>query len=261
MHEKYGDQLGKSTDELFNLMESNFTKAIEHNADDYLSHYTLGYIDLNKKKYKEAIPFFLRSIELNKDFVSSYYNLAYAYLYTDDRINALKYAKISLGLYNDSTYKGDAARMIAVIYSELKDEKNAIEYYTLSDKIDPNNYYTLKSLLSLYIRTDNASSKQMLGRFFDLDPESPTIYNDLADIYFTNKKTDQLLAFYLSKIPGKNSKITSGNLLFYTGEIYLDSNKTIAKEYFQKAKTTFATAYDSNNPVFKAIDNAIEKTN
>lgn len=44
-------------------------------------------------KNKEAIPYFLKSIELKNDLANAHYNLAYAYLFTDDRENALKYAK------------------------------------------------------------------------------------------------------------------------------------------------------------------------
>lgn len=40
----------------------------------------------------------------------------------------------------DQYYKADAANIIAIIYSELKDTANAIIYFEKSDKILPNNY-------------------------------------------------------------------------------------------------------------------------
>ncbi len=260
-HMKYEDGLGKSTAQLFNLMEYNLNAAIEHNAGDYESHYILGYVALSRKYYRDAIPHLLRSLELNKDYAPACYNLAFAYLYSNDRANTLKYAKLAHDLYQDAAFKADAARMTAVAYSELKDLSNAISYYTLSDKEDPNNYYTLKPLLTLYLITNDTLSKTILPRFFALDPENPAIYNDLAKIYFENDKADQLLDFYLLKNQAAgNSKVVSGNLMFYIAELYLESNKLMAKEYFLRARQQFASVYQSSNPVFEVIDNAIKKT-
>ncbi len=260
VHLKYGEQLGKNTEQLFDLMESSFKKAVEHNAGDYLSYYVLGYVYLNRKKYEESIAHFLKSIELNKEFTTSYYNAAYAYLYKDDHANALKYAKISLGNYKDAEYKGDAARMIAVIYSEMKDEKREIEYYELSNRIDSNNYYTLKPLLKLYVKTDNLLSSKVLNAFFNLDPENPTIYNDLTDIYFRCEKPDLLKNFFQSKIKEQDSnKIVLGNLYFYLGEIFFANDKVAAKENFLKAKVVFAKVHEKDHKVFTAIDNALKQ--
>jgi len=261
VHMKYEDGLGKSTAQLFNLMEYHFNAAIEHNAGDYESHYILGYVSLSRKYYREAIPHLLSSLELNKDFAPASYNLAFAYLYSNDRANTLKYAKLAHDLYQDPAFKADAARMTAVAYSELKDLGNAINYYTISDREDPNNYYTLKPLLTLYLITNDTLSNTILPRFFALDPENPAIYNDLAKIYFENDKASQLLDFYLLKNQAAdNSKVVSGNLLFYIAELYMESNKLMAKEYFIRARRQFATVYASSNPVFDVIDNAIKKT-
>lgn len=126
----------------------------------------MGYTSIAQEKYKEGIPYFLKSIELNKDYASSYYNVAYAYLFTDDRENALKYAKISLDLYTDITYKSDAARMLGQIYSELKDDKNALANYELANKIETGNYHNLKPLLDLYVKTGDAKANETAKTFF-----------------------------------------------------------------------------------------------
>jgi len=260
VHLKYGEQLGKTTEELFNLIEFNFKKAIDHHVADFMSYYVLGYIAINREKYQEAIPYFLKSLELNKDYASSSYNLAYAYLYVDNHVDALKYAKIALDQYGDGQYKGDAARMIAVIYSELKDEKKEIEFYELSNKIDPNNYETLKPLLNIYVRTNSLLCDNFLNAFFSLDPTNPTIYDDLEKIFYADNKTNQLIDFYKQKVSdfGK-SKIVVGNLYFYMGRIYLNSDKTLAKQYFNNAKTSFSGVFDKDNAVFLTIDQALRE--
>jgi tetratricopeptide (TPR) repeat protein len=260
VHLKYGSNWLKDDDELFKLMETNFQKAVDGNCADYLSNYVLGYVNISQEKYKECIPYFLNSIEQNKDYATSHYNLAYAYLFIDDRENALKYAKNALNLYKGQEYKGDAARMIGVIYRELEDDKNAIENYELADKIDPKNYYTLKPLLELYVKTDDKKSQKTAKAFFDLALENPTIYNDLGDIYYSNKKEDKLIDFYKSQLSAfKGNDKVQGNLNFYLGKILVETDKKTAKTYFQKSKEIFGKIFDKNHQVLNAIEEGLKQ--
>lgn len=50
--------------------------------------------------------------------------------------------------------------MIGQIYTELNDNKNAIEFYEIADKIYPENYYNLHPLLALYFKTDNPKKQE-----------------------------------------------------------------------------------------------------
>lgn len=261
VHIKYGGKWLKDDNQLFNLMETNFQKAIDGKCDDFLSNYIIGYVKLAQEKYKESIPYFLRSIEMNNDYTSSHYNLAYAYLYTDDRENALKYAKNSLNQYTDTTYKSDAARMIAQIYVELKDDKNALTYFELAGKIEKGNYYNIKPLLNLYIKSGDKKEKETAIEFFNLEPTNPTIYIDLEGIYYSNKKENELKDFYISQLSAfKDNNKVQGNLNFYLGKIYIDTDKKLAKKYFLNAKDIFNKVYDKDHQVFKAIEDGIKKT-
>jgi tetratricopeptide (TPR) repeat protein len=260
VHLKYGGRWLKDDNEVFKLMQTHFQKAIDGNCADFRSHYVLGYINITQEKYKESIPYFLKSIELNKDYASSHYNLAYAYLYIDDRQNALKYAKNSLDLYTDQEYKSDAARMLGQIYSELNDDKNALDSYKLADKIDPGNYYNIKSLLNLYVKTGDKEAQETSKTFFNLSPSNPTIYNDLEDIYYNNGKINELALFYKSQLLSfKDDNIVLGNLNFYLAKTYLETDKKTAKEYFLKAKDIFSKIYDKDHKVFKAIEEGLSQ--
>jgi len=258
---KYGGRWLKSDQELFELMETDFTKAVEGKCDDYLSHYVLGYLAVVQEKFEESIPFFLKSIEMNNDYPSSHYNLAYAYLYMNDKQNALKYARNSLDLYTDPTYKGDAARMIGQIYSELNDDNNALQHYELADKIDAGNYYNLRTLLDIYVRTGNANTTNKTEEFFNLDPANPAIYNNLEEIYLSNKKENDLTAFYKEQLPiyVHDSKVM-GSLNFYLGKYYLEIDTKVAREYFLASKEDFSKVFDKEHPVFKAIEEGLNKT-
>jgi tetratricopeptide (TPR) repeat protein len=260
VHLKYGDNWLKNNKELFNLIEKNYSKAINHGEYDYLTYYVLGYISISQEKYKESIPLFTKSIKLDKDYASAYYNLAYAYLYNNIRDSAIMNAKKSLDLYQDRVYKGDAARMVATIYGELNDELKSIEYYEVSNTIDSNNYYTLRPLLNLYVKTGSEKADQTTEIFYNLGPDKPTIYNDLSSIYFENNKSDKLVNFYKSLIPRYESEPKIyGNLNFYLGRLYFDTDKKVALDYFMKSKEIFAKVYKEDHQVFKVINDAIEK--
>jgi len=259
VHLKYGDNWLKTNDELFDLIQKNYNLALSHNEFDYLTYYVLGYIALVKEDYKASIPYFLTSIKLNELYPTSYYNLSYAYLSLNDRDNALQNATKSLDLYSDQTYKGDAARMIATIYSEQGNESKMIEYYELSNEIDPNNYYTLRPLVSYYVKNGSDNLIQATTGFYELAPDNPTIYNDLYDIYYEYNKPDQLVEFFKSQLDKfKKDPQVYGNLNFYLGRITRDTDNMIASDYFIKAKESFSKVLDSNHQVFKIIEEALK---
>jgi len=258
----YGNKWINNENEIFKLIAKNDKKVIDNNCANYLTYYVMGFISLSNKEYKKAIPFFLKSIKMDENNADANYNIAYAYLYTNDRTQALIYAKKSLGLYTDTTNKSDAARMIGEIYKELNNNMDAIKYYELANQIQPNNYYNIKPLLNLYIQTNNKNSKNLIQVFFDLDPTNPTIYNDLEAIFDGNGEDSLLTKFYKAQLTQyKDSAIVNGNINFYLGRITLSSNKNEAKKYFLTAKQIFKKIYTSDNQVFKAIDAEIKQTN
>ena len=246
---------------LSDLIEKNYKIAIAHNVDDYETEYKFGLIILTKNQYKESIPYFVKSIELKNDFADSHYNLAYAYLFSDDNENALKHALSSIELYDSKEYKGDAARMTGQIYAERKDDINAIKYYEMADSIDPANYYNLKLLLKVYGENANPKFQMVLESFFDLAPENPTIYNDLDEILFSCNRSKELIAFYKDKLSKYNdNKKILGNLNFYLGGLYLDTDKKVARGFLLEAKQHFLAIFDKDNSVFQIIEEKIKET-
>jgi tetratricopeptide (TPR) repeat protein len=250
----------KKDNVLSELVLKNYQIVIDHHLGDYKVYYKVGLEFVSQKKYKESIPCFLESIRLKSDHADTHYNLAYAYLFMNDRENALKYAKNSFDLYVDKTYKEDAARMIGQIYFEMNNYNDAIKYYETANDMEADNYYNLRPLLNIYVKTSDAKEKPTLYAFYNLNPENPTIYNDLGDIYFENSKTSELIDFYLSRLSQyTGDKKISGNLHFYLGQLYLISDKNAAKDNFLKAKALFSTVFDKNNEVFNAINEEIKK--
>ena len=250
----------KKDNVISDLILKNYQIVIDHHLADYKVYYKVGLELVSEKKYKESIPYFLESIHLKNDNPDTHYNLAYAYLYCNERDNALKYAKNSFDGYKDKTNKEDAARMIGEIYTEMNKDNESIQYYEIANDLEPDNYYNLHPLLNLYVKTSNAKTKATLSMFYNLAPDKPTIYNDLGNMYFENSRTNELIDFYLSRLPQyENDKKINGNLHFYLGQLYLNSDKKAAKDYFLKARAIFATIFDKNNAVFNAINEGIKE--
>jgi hypothetical protein len=250
----------KTPEVLFELIEDNYKKGIAIHQGDYMIYYQLGYINELQKKYQQAIDYFKQSVSLNDKYATAHYNLALAYIYAGNPSDGLKDALISIDEYTDKSYKGDAARMTADIYDAMKDTKNRVAYLEMSDKIDPDNYYTLKLLLDVYVKSADPKEKSLLGRFYLLDPANPTIYNDLYNIY--SDKLPELIAFYEGKLSEyqKNNKVY-GNLNFYLAQAYINTqNKPKARECVQNARQAFATVFPKDSAVFKSLDQIADKT-
>jgi tetratricopeptide (TPR) repeat protein len=80
-----------------------------------------------KEQSKDAIPLYLRAIEIEPQSSDLYYNLAIEYLKTKQFNQAVKMFLKSLALNQN---QADACYNLGVIYEEqLKDNKKAVEYY------------------------------------------------------------------------------------------------------------------------------------
>lgn len=242
----YGDHWLIKSKKLLNLAKLNYEDAIKRQCANYHSYYVVGFIAVSGGRYKAAVPYFLKSIEMNKSSnnANSYYNLGYAYLFSKEYKKALKYTKTSLMLYADPGYKSDAARMTGKIYSAMHDDKDALVYYERANKIDPGNYDNLNALLDLYAKYGSGKERATRKQFFDLEPSRPQEYNDLRRIYFQYNKMNDLIAFYKRQLPVFKGKTRiEGNLNFYIGSAYMDlSDYHNALKY---AKASYMSYSDS----------------
>ncbi len=239
----------------------NYMAAYDHDLYDNWSLYAIGYYHLINEDFTNAIKFLKKSIELYKEYPSTFYNLAYAYLYNEQREESIEYAKKAMDLYEYPEYKADAARMIAVIHTELNQNEKAHEYYEISNNIHPNNYYTLKPLLETKMTLNKDSYKILTEEFFLLGPSNPTIYEDLLFIYFEHEKSNELIDFLKNQQDKfAEDNLVSGNLYLYIAVIQYESKKfDQAKINFKQSKEIFKNVFEENHEVFSLIDSFLEK--
>jgi hypothetical protein len=69
-----------------------------------------------------------------------------------------------------------------------------------------------------------------------------------------------LITFYKSQLSKyKDDKKVQGNLNFYLGNIYIETDKKLAKEYFLKSKEIFSKIFNKDHQVFNAIENGLKQ--
>lgn len=260
---KYGDNWLISDEELKERIRENYKIAIDNKEGDYMSHFSLGQLFTNENKFAEAIPEFLKSIELKSDYATSNYNLAISYMYNNETENALKYALKAYELYTDDLdYRSDAARLTSQLYLEKKDFDNAVKYIELADKAVPDNYYNLNLMLKLYAETKHADFNKKVDVFFNLAPSNPTIYDDLERIFYEYNAGDKLVFFLNEK---KNNKQfddkTLGTIYFHIAKfsLYNEAYKSV-KENALKSKEYFIKVFEKDHQVFGLIDELISKS-
>ncbi|WP_303917822.1 lipopolysaccharide assembly protein LapB [Draconibacterium sediminis] len=256
IHLKYDDNWLLPDSVLVDKFKSYYLTAYKNGVFDSWSAYGIGYACLINLDYEASIPFFKKSIELNSKDPYSNYNLAYAYLYTDQTEKGIESAKKALDLYNDAENKSNVARMIAVMYLELEDTVNAMEYYKKSDAIQPGNYSTVKALLELEMALNTEAYRERTKQLFLIAPEAPIIYQDLMTFYWSNNKPDELLQFFSDQTSDYSADYTvSGNLKFYTALVQHDKKDfKNAKLNFRLAKEAYEKVFAADHQVFKVIE-------
>ena len=234
----------------------NYLLAYKNGVFDYKSLYGLGYAYLTDEDYKSAILYFQKSIELKKDAPESYFNLASAYLNSDQPQLALPNAQKALEMYVEPEDKVDAARMTAQIYLELKQKNNAMNYFQKANDIQPNDYYTLMPLLGLELELDNPNYQNLTADIFSLAPDNPVVYQDLLNAYKENEKESEFMSFLESqKMNYRNNTKIQAHICFYSGVAQYELNRWVdAKINFEKARNLFQNLFQPNHSIFKVID-------
>lgn len=261
VHLKYPGSWLETDREVMNRFFAYYKDAYDHDVKDHWSVYGIGYYFLYLEKFSESIPYLEESVALNPSYPSGHYNLAYAYLYTEQQQKAINSAKQALQKYQAPGLKSDAANMLGTIHLELSDTSEAMSYYQIADSINPGNYYVLRPLMNLQLALNTLDHQERVLEFFKLAPDNPTIYQDLMKAYWDVDRINELLLFFSEQHKNYvNDPKVDGNLYFYKGVIYNDlNNRESAVIEMKKARGVFMGVYSEDHPVFGVIDQFLEQ--
>ena len=197
------DILKKVIDLLNNNHLSEAFEVCENNKDKKIEHVILnikGVILFKQQKFDLAKVEFLKSIELNKNFIDPYKNLFQLDLKAQDFKSAIKNSKKIL---------------------ELDIQKNPISYFNLALAYDLNKDY--KKAIDLYKIVEKLNFK-----------EKKILFNNLAKCFLANKNIDEAKNYYLKALElNQNDKIIVNNLLILFLRI---GDKNRAEFFYKKAQ-------------------------
>ena len=164
LEEKYPDDIG-----ILQVISRNYlavgdnTKALNYllkaksiEPNNFSIHYNLGTLHQTFKKDDDALEFFKKSIELNKDFINGYNALADLCLKKKNYKETIEYLKASVKIdfsINNINAISTLALSIVANYFQTKnliELKDALIYFKKAHELDPSNDKILKQLISFY---------------------------------------------------------------------------------------------------------------
>jgi ribonucleotide reductase alpha subunit len=157
----------------------------------------------------------------------------------------------------DREEKSELFRRVAIWYSEMGDDQNALKYRRLSQKEFEKNYLNIKPLISLELRSGN-SEKVMdySALLFRMDPTNPTVMQDILSIYHIGKFNAEYLKLIDSlKAEFSENHEAMGNIYFHHGIRLIElGNVNGAIDCMNSAKVEFMQVYDKAHYVFEQIE-------
>ena len=136
-----------------NLEENSTPINLEaQNYTQYLSFFEDGKKNFEKENYIEAIIYFEKALDLNKDYIEQkdiYFYMGESYLKTENYTEAVNNFKNSLNLEKNDEKKAEIYYNIGIAYDKLGDKEQAVNYLTYVRQNYKNSSWSVKS--SLYL--------------------------------------------------------------------------------------------------------------
>jgi len=211
---------------------------IQPKCPSCLSNYVLGYTSSELGQLDNAIEYLKKSIALNAGFAKAHLQLARAYLKKKNIASALATARKAAELAVLNRERGSALLVAAQAYEAMNDNPNALKNYITADSLKRGDFFVLKSLLNLYVRTKNKKDAETVSAFLtSQDRGKLSYYLDVYDIYAANGRLADLAIIYQKRLAEfKGTKSVEACLNFALGKIYQTTNIDLSKQYLRTAK-------------------------
>lgn len=252
----YSEDFYLTKDKLLQELELAAQKSVDLRTGDYETFFILGYIHLNKNKFEDAQRYFKQSIILNPLYAPVYYNLSYTEFALKNFESSIHYAKMALEMYEDSTQKSDACRMISYGFDYQNQTDSAIVYIEKALEYYPKNFDAIIDYLYIAVRNQLPVAEQLILAAIMIDPTHPEVYNAVINTYYQegdNYAPVLKVLEYLENMFAQEDLVIS-NVYFFKGQILFEGSPKEAQVYFQKAKKIFEKIYAPNHEVFQVIN-------
>ena len=192
----------------------------------------LGYVNQELEDFEEAEKNYIKSLDLNKNFLEARFNQAC--LLVKKKL-FLKAEEIFLELIKENSEDYLSQYNLGVINFEHEKYNIALEFFKKASDIQPNFYYAYHQLGLTYEKLknlDEAIKSYNIANMFNADKLNIS-YNNLGVIFLKSKKLKEALKYFQEalKFNGEMSLIYQ-NIAIIFSEL---GDTTISKNYMQKA--------------------------
>jgi len=143
--------------------------------------YTITSILQNLNYYDQMIVYMKKLIELEPDFFSHFYDLAYAYEKVGDMGNAVKYYELYL---HEEPFSDSAWYNLGIIHNKLSNFKEALVAYDYSLAINPQNTFALFNKANILSNEDRfGEALEIYLEYLDLEPDSSEAMTYVGECY------------------------------------------------------------------------------
>ncbi len=249
---------GSGTYKLYSFDPVEVINKFPHNfyTVDMLLNYAEKEMELGD--FHNAIELYEKAFSEDTTLDNAHYNLAYAYLMTEDFDRSIKNAEIAIEKYKDNpNYLMDALLLCADAYYYNGQSAEAIECLKRSLDISDADYRVYRKLGYVYLsQGDINNADNSFDALFSLAPAYPSVSQMVMQAYMSFDRKDDLVSFFLrnlEKYSGQNE--ISGNLYFHFALLYhQEKDSTDASKYASQAKDCFIKAGEYSGDIQESIE-------
>ncbi len=257
VYEKYNRQWKKSDDDLLKGARSNYDSAIALGDLDSGAYFRAGKTVLYMNDLTNATKLLETSVQKSSSYAPARYDLAYAYLFQNKPAEAAPHAVAAYEMYDVMPLKAEAAMLAGQAYMEWGNTEEALKYFLLCDKIDPNKYENIRRLMGLYAKSGRGEEAKAVGeRIFAMNPVNPTVARVFLDNYVGSSLQGELPGIFnglAAKYAGNPE--AAGNALYHLSLFYNHiGDGAMALKAIDEAERNFRRSLKEDHAVFKAIE-------
>lgn len=195
----------------------------------------------NLNHYKILLPYLERLINIEPDYPTHLYDMAYAYERLEDYEKAIKFYNSYL---NKVPYSDSAWYNLGILYNKTNRLKDAVDAYDFALAVNPENIFALFNKGNiLYNINEYSKALESYLEYLEHEEESSEALTYAAECYDKTGDREMALKYYQEAI---DLDPDFSEPWFGLGVIYLDENQKVeALYYFKKA-----VALDNDNPEY-----------
>jgi|TARA_Y100000031_G_scaffold133284_1_gene155007 tetratricopeptide (TPR) repeat protein len=193
----------KNLEQIINLFKNNqFDEALrlcDQNSDESIGHIILnfkGAIYFKQKNFELAKKNFLKSVELNENFIDPYNNLYLLHLKCEEFRNAINYAEKIIKI--EKIKNPESYYRLAYACEMNGNYTDSINYYKISESLGFSNKKSLfNNLGTVYLKVNNTQeSEKFLLKALEFNDGDKIIINNLLRCYLHSRNYKKAELYY-----------------------------------------------------------------